>query len=436
MTRLTDFCPVAALALLLALCGCGEGDLEVSGNVDRVIGETITLELTKGDDPFSGEVTLVGADGRSYPTADLSVSKKSDTLLSFVVPPGVAPGPARAKVARTAEAPAYAVPLNISRLALTLDDKGTLELLPLAPSTLRPTTRSVGQSGGVLRLSPSGGVLGVLSANQLGLLALGKSPRDLTAGLSMTGGTCLAALSDGVLVGDQSEVKLLRLIQGKGITQQGSFAVSACQDIAVDNRGQVALVLHRCSVSGGPTSDCVTELSLGSGSGSGQVGRSAVLDGTPGAVAVRLTGAGDGAVVADADGLYGISLGGGNSSALSVSKLQWGFAATPVSLARTAGRVRVSAGLTTLFAVAETGRNSVLFAGFDGGALKWVYAGSDRLKVQLTVAPIAVSFGRLLELFVAAGPDLLKVQNLQVSTEARSTGVAPSSRPVAFAVQP
>lgn len=420
--------------------GCGGDDLEITGNTQRVVGETVVLELKEGDVNLSGQLELWAADGQRFTQTDLSVQKKGDNVLSFVVPPDVASGQARVRVLHDGEDQGgrYLVPISITRLALSLDAKGALEVLPLPPSTLAPQTLTVGQVTGTSRLSlsPGGGKLAVLAGGNVSLMTLSRKPKDLSASLSMPGGRCLCALADGLMVGSEGEVKLLGLIEGKGFTQKNSFAVSGCVDVAVDDAGTRAVVLHRCDAdSDGAQDDCITELQLGA---TAQVGNPVKLDGTPSAVAVRLSSKGESGVVADRDAIYGLWFGTGTGApgTVAVSTLPWAASASPVGLARTSGTTRVSDKTVHLYAVADAGQNRVVFASIDNQRANWVLLGDKPLSVPLTAAPTHVAFGRRLDLYVLAGGQILKVDHLQARPTVVSTGLTTTGTADAFVVQP
>ena len=67
----------------LMLLACGEPDLEVKGNLDRVVGETVTLKLESGKDGFSGKLDLIDAKARRYSAADAPEAKTHGVLGSI-----------------------------------------------------------------------------------------------------------------------------------------------------------------------------------------------------------------------------------------------------------------------------------------------------------------------------------------------------------------
>jgi len=426
--------------LWVAVLGCGDSGLDVTGNTERVVGETVTVELKESDAKLSGQVELWGSDGQRFTQGDLKVKVKGARVLSFVVPPDVAPGQALLRVLHTGkdQGGRYLVPFFISRLALSLDAQGTLEVLPLPPSALSPLTLTMGQGVGVSRLSlsPGGGMLGVLAGGKVSLMRLGRKPKDLSASLTMAGGRCLRALADGLLVGNATEVKLLKLIAGKGITQKSSFAIPGCVDLAANDAGTRVVVLHRCDADhDGSLDDCITEVQLGQ---SAQVGNPRKLDGTPSAVAVRLSATGDSGVVADGEAIYGLYFGAGAGApgTLSVSRLPWGGVAAPVDLARTSGTTLVSGRKVHLYAVADAGGKEVRFVSIDNQRVNWVLLGNRPLRVPLSAAPSHLAFGRRLDLYVLVDGQVLKVNHLQARPTVVSTGLRTTGQSATFAVQP
>lgn len=427
------------LLMLCPLAGCEEGELEVRGKLDRVIGETVTLNLVEGETEFSGKLSLVDAARTRFTSADLKLTKKSSRQLTFVVPPDAAAGKAAVEIGKQGETGAYNVPLQVNRLVLGLGTQGSLEVFPLPPTALKASSVSVGAASGAgqLSVSPRGGLVATLLGNQLSLFSLAAQP-DKVAALAQTG-QCLAALDDGVLVGTTTAVLLYTRGAGKSIKQQVSFTVPGCRDISVDAVGSKALVLSRCDTSKGgvPDADCLTEITLGTNL---KEGAPVVLDKTPSATHVSLALDGKNAVVADGDTIYGVLLNDPNGTATAphkVSKLSWAYAgATPVALSRASRKERISKKLVDLFAVAESSKKLVRFVGIDVDMVKWVELGDNRLEVQLPDAPTGLSFGRRLDLYVSAARKLYRVKALQSNPQLISLGGGFSSALSALGAQP
>ncbi len=457
-TRLRDsgFALITMAAAAMIGPGC-EGSLEVNGNLDRVVGETVTLELVQGSKSYSGKVVLVGSDRTLYDNSKLKVSVKNAKKLTFVIPPDVAQGEAAARVGYADEYTpptdgffkplqdagqsvggfnAYDVPLRINRLAMTMDSKGLLGILPLPPAPITPGNMAVG--GGVsgwVSLSPDGGTLALLASDQMRLLSMSAKPKDISAPISQKGGTCLAALPSGMLVGTATQVIWLRHISGKGITRAKDFPLPGCQDISVSADGTTALVLSRFDSNSDTVADAdgLTELTLGA---TPIAGSTLKVDGTPGALAVSLAGDGKSAVIADGPSVYGVTLKG--SGQFAFTQLNWGFAAKPVSLASSYSPVMVSGQKVYVHAVAETTSNLVRFVAADKGKIKWVFQGDKAQVVNLSTqgAPTAIAFGRRLELYVAVGTAIYKVKDLRGTPSVISMGLQASNPITALVVQP
>ena len=430
--------PVLILLTTLLIClSCGEGTLEVQGNLNRVVGETVTLELLEGQDDFTGTMELVGSDRTKYDSNQLALSLKNSRKLSFVIPGDVATGQATARVNRKNGGLPYDVPIGINRLALTMDGTGILELLPLPLTTMAASSMSVGSgNSGLMSLSPKGGLLALFASDQLRLLTMGAKLKDTTAAISQKEGKCLAALNDGMLVGTTTQVIYLKLVSGKGMTRAKDFSLPGCTDIAVDNAGTTALVLSRWDSSGGggtPDSDALTELTLGTTS---TAGNTLKVDNAPGATGVTLAGDGKSGIIADGPAVYGVTLKG--SGQFAFSQLHWGFAAKPVSVASTSSPTLVSTQKVYIHALAESSKGEIRFVAHDKGKLKWIYQGLKQLALNLTTqgTPQAIAFGRRLELYVAADRALYKVNDLRGTPEIISLGLSTTNKISTLAVQP
>jgi len=415
---------------MAAQLSCGEGELEVRGILDRVVGETVTLELVEGEGEFSGKLEMVGMDNVKYTQAILKAAKKSPQKVTFVIPPDVAQGQARVLVHRN-QPPALVVPLQINRLAFALDIRGILEILPLPPTTMLRSTMSIGGTTGKLSLSPAGDMLAALTKDQVRLLSVGLQPKNLATSISQSGATCLAALPSGVLVGTDSEVVLYLL--SNGIKQDATFAVPGCTEIAVDQNGTVAVVLSKCDTDADkvPDSDCITHLELGL---SPTASPTTTIDNTPNATSIQLTQDGKSAVVVDASAIYGVNLE--TVISITFTKLAWGFAASPVDMARSSAPEEVSGQSVDLFAIAEGTKNAVYLVGIDKGDIKWVRSGNQQLVVSLPETPTQLSFGRRLDLYVASSAKLYRVEELWAQPKLISLGLSTTNPMVSLVAQP
>jgi hypothetical protein len=405
------------LLAALALVGCGEPDLEVQGITDRVVGETVTLSLVEGESGFSGSVELRDAKGTSFPENGLRVNTVDERKLSFVIPTGIAAGPARAMVGRKDDG-TYDVPLKINRLALALNDQGAVEVLPLPPATLTPSSLpGVSATGGHIALAATGGEVAVLGQDQASRFALGQTPKAVGTGVEQKGGRALATVPDGLLLCSDTAVILLKFVQGK--VTQTTTNVSGCRAIAADSQGTRAVVLSTCSIGSDPTlKDCLTELDIGT---SITVGTPISLDDAPSAMLVRITADGKGAVVADQSVVYGVWLD--NSTPPTAETL--GMMANVVDLARGPSSVG------DLFAVADADGKRVVYFGFDNASFKKLTAESP-----LPEAPVALAFGRQSELYVAVGKKLYALDAEHPQVEASLLNVSAAGAIRSLVVQP
>jgi len=421
------------LGLALALGGgCGEKSLEVKGALDRVIGETITLELTQGEKAFNGELTLRAADNTSFKGADLKLDKKSDRLLSFSLPPGIAAGSATAQLGRSGDGSLYEVTLHVNRLLLTLDEKGTLESWPLAPATLGKSSQSVGTAGGRLAISNAGGEAALAASDQVRLLGLGPEVKDVTAGIQQTGVLALAAISGGALVATDQSLILFRFAKGQQTTQTAT-PFKGARAVATSSAGDLAVVLSACDTTSDGTADadCLTEVAIGASALT--PGRQTVLDSTPGATSVALSADGKQAVVADSEVVYGLYLG---ASPARVSSLKWtfekaAFTAQPIGLDR--APATVSGQAVELFAAAEKAKSQLLLLAFSPSTNDLIALAA----VTLPEAPAALSFGRRTELYVAASKTLYTLDaGLAAPAVSKLEAITPGNAITALSVQP
>lgn len=410
--------PFVILALAALLVRCGEPDLEVQGITDRVVGETVTLTLVEGESGFSGTVELRDAKGQSFPENGLRVNKVDERKLSFVIPTGIAAGSARAKVGRKDEG-TYDVPLKINRLALALNDQGAVEVLPLPPATITPSSLpGVSATGGHVALASTGGEVAVLGQDQVSRFALGQTPKAVGPGLEQKGGRALAAVPDGLLLCSDAAVILLKFVQGK--VTQTTAPFNGCRAVAADGQGTRAAVLSTCDTdSDSQLEDCLTVLDIGA---SFTVGTPISLDDAPSAMLVSMTTDGKGAVVADQAAVYGLWLDTPNP--LPVTET-FGMAANIVDLTRGPSSVG------DLFAVADSDGKRVIYLGFDNNSFKKLTAESP-----LPEAPVALAFGRQSELYVAVGQTLyaLDAEHPQVEPSLLSVSSAGAIR--SLVVQP
>lgn len=428
-----------ALLALLALSAC-DRSLEVTGQTARVVGQSVSLQLSEGEPTFDGQLWLRAADGVYYRQNEIKATKKDERNLSFVVPSDVAVGAAQAIA--WAGGGVYHVPLELNRLALTIDDKGQLEGWPLPPGTLAKPARSLGAGPALCAVSPGGGELVVATGGKLLIIELGAELKDATAGINLAGVTALAAVPGGALATTDTALYLIRYVKG-GATTQTSLALTGLRAVAASETGDRAFALSACDTNSDTQvdSDCVTEVTIGA---SLVAGRRAILDAVPSASTLAATRDGRGAVVGDAEAIHGVWLEP-EPAAPRLSKVAWvvkqggsdvPYSAQPVSIDRAATVVKSSpTELRTvdLFAVAEKAKNAITFVAFNP------VAGNDLQKTSEAVlpeAPFAVGYGRRTELVVAAGKSLYTLDAGQSSPASKKLGAQTGGAIQALAVQP
>jgi len=417
---MTRALPLLSLCALLPIGGCGEPDLEVKGTLDRVIGETVTLNLEQGENGFSGEIELIDAGAHRFNAAALKANKADERKLSFVVPSGATPGKATARVERKDGDP-FRVPLDVNRLVLALDDQGAIEVLPLSPASI-PTGAigGIDALGGQISLSASGGELAVLAQDQLTLLALGATPKPVAPAIAQSG-KAIVALPGGVLVCSDTALTFVSF-QG-GTTSQISTTLSGCKALAADRSGAKAAVLSTCDSDKDTTNeDCLTIYDIGTSIT--QVTNPPIsLDTNPSASHVAMRPDGKAVVVADSDAVYGVWLdvtGVPNPDAE-----KWSQAASVVGIAM------APLGQGEIFAVADATSKQVVLYGFDKTDFKPFIGGA----VALTEAPTALAFGAGTRLYVAAGTAIYTFDATQPDAPT-AAGVSAASAVSTLAVQP
>jgi hypothetical protein len=407
-------------ACLLAACDTG---LEVKGALSRVVGETVTLAL-QGDPTFNGELSLRAADGKTLDAAALQLGKKDPRTLEFVIPAGIAPGPATAIAGRTGGG-TFEVPLEVSRLALTLDGSGNLETWPLSPTSLKHSSLATGAAAAALMsLSPGGGELALAANDQVRLLALGPELKDLGAGVMQAGVIGVAAAPGGrVLCATADSLILFHFARGQQTTQE-AIAFKDVRKVVASATGDLGIVLYACGNAG-----CLVEVSLTPTFAELPTTR-VTLPGAPTAV-IGATRNGKGVVVADGAAIYGTSF---ETTPPRQSKVEWGLStvALPVGLVR--APAIVSDQPVDLFALAEqtTKRIDLLaFNAASGFDLQQV----DRL--TLDDAPSGVSYGRGAQLYVTTDKKLITLDaSAGTPLKAPVPEVAPANPITSFAVQP
>jgi hypothetical protein len=416
--------------LSLALCAC-DRSLEVTGAIQRLVGETVTLALTEGEPVFSGELWLRAPDA-TYKPPQLKVTKKDERTISFVVPVDVAIGGATAIV--WAGPGVYEVPLQLNRLALTLDDKLALAGWPLAPGGPRPALGPSAAAGSaLLAVTPEGSELVVAAGDQLRFVGIGAELKDVAGGIKQDGVKALAALTGGALVATDSSLIHYRFARGGQITQVGAKDFPFTRALAVSENGATAVALSACE----PNTDCLSEFALGAGAPA--KGREVKLDTTLSAKVVGLTRDGLGAVVGDVDCIYGVWLG---VDPPKVTRWDWSihdpttqtsvpFKANPTAIDRTPATVNGVA--VDLFAVAENEKSLLAFVAFNPSQS---LQRTNTAEVTLADKPVCLSYGRRTELVVGGGRALYVLDAGQATPAVRKLDAASASAIASCVVQP
>lgn len=423
------------LAMLLALPSCG-GDLQIKGSLERVVGETVTLALVSGEPTFNGQLSLRAPDLTMLDAGSLQANRKDDRTLSFLIPAGIAAGHAVAVVGQNGGG-TYEVPLRISRLAVVLEEGGSLEAWPLSPSSLPRAGLPTGTATGArLALSPTGGELAVAAGDEVRLLALGAEIRDIGAGIKQSGVLALSAGPAGkVLVATAEALILFQFTRGEQTTQ-AAVNFKDIRALAIDATGESAVVLYGCDTDtdGIPDAACLEKVLL-SPSLSRDISSRVPLGAGPQASVLAVSRDGKGVVVADDKGIHGLYAAGATPRKSTVGWSVNGSAFTgaqPVGADR-AGAV-VSGQDVDLFAVAERSQQLVDLVAFNPAA----EGNLQRVgTMPLAEPPSRLSYGRRTLLYIATGKSLLSVDvGLASPTVNPVAEVTPASNISGLVVQP
>lgn len=413
-------------ALTLLCLGCS-AELEVKGNTERVVGETVSVKLLEGDPTLSGVVTLEDARGRTYDNEALGVLRPNERALSFVIPAGISQGSATAELGKSDEDGVYVLPLSVSRIAAAMHADGSVELLPLRPSPLQTQTIPPPQEAGTSRelvISPLGGLMVTLIGDDFAFHILGKEVTSL-ASINAAEGR-LAALPDGALLATPDHLRVYRYVPSIGTDQAPGLSFPAGETlraVAASADGNWALVLTSCS-SAAP-GDCLVQIDLRGTSPT--IAASVRLDDTVSATQLSARADGSGALVADGSELYGVTFGGGTGQAVAAMVPSWWAGAAPSSVARTMALIEGQQ--SDLFAVAAKGVDAVRMLGFKEGQLR------DISSVELSFVPDHISFGQGTDLYILSGQTLYSA-NAAAPGQPEQLLTAPSAAPQRFAVQP
>jgi hypothetical protein len=405
---------------LFLLLGCSS-ELEVKGKTERFIGETITLALVEGDDPFSGKVELQDSSGAEIDPRLLEAELVDEKTLRFVVPAGTKAGALRVRAFKQgSETDFYNVTLEIARAALVMDEAGALEIIPLPPSG-RPADKIAGQGPGLMALSPRGGLLYVAVNDELRFYVI-ESPLREIASIRVAGVTAVAPLPSGVLVATTTGVQAFRYAAGQGITQSGSLTLSNVRALSTDSFGERAAVLFEEAGEDRVAQLTITQTAITSRD-------AAALDTNPSARHVSIRSDGKLAVVADVDAIYQVDF---RPQPPKVVTIQWTNVtgqAQPVAIARTPAVI--SGEKTDLFAIAEATSKALRMLGFDASATL-----KDVSTATLTQTPTHLSFGPPNELYIASQTQLFSLDTGAPSPAATPLTVSTTSKIAEFAVQP
>ena len=428
--------------LVIALgWGCG-APYDVSGTFDKVVGEEVVVDLIKGERGFSAAVLLRDSERREFDGEALSPQLEpglADTQIRFFVPPGVAPGAATARIAQNGSSETYPIPLDISRLAILLDDQGRVFSRALPGSTAGGAEITSDQGGfaALISLSPNARQLFVLFDGGLQAFWLGENPREI-AGISteFQGAVALAAFDGGAVVGRDSQLQIVEAVKGRGVGPVGGgFTVTSLRSISVSGDSKRALALTGCSASVAEES-CLTVLTL-AGRESALVGE-IPISGRLDELRVLMSSDGRHALAVDRTQLQWVRL---DPNQPDVLRSPWptGVTPRPVAMSRALTTFAKSEGTACqpqaadLFAIAdaESTAPAVRTWGFDAcrGVLSPVQAR------VLEGVPVDVSFGRGTELFVAAENKISKVVFAAGGPSVEETPLVGQQRLVALAVQ-
>jgi hypothetical protein len=384
---------------LSGLVGLSCGDLEVRGVLDRVVGERVTLKIVEGD-TLSGDLSLRAVDGALSSSEALKTVKQDDRSLSFIIPPDIAPGRAVAIAGRAGSAP-YEVPLQINRLALALDERNTLEALPLPPATIKPSSVALESGRALLAMTPEGGSVVVCVGDRVRRISLGAEIQELSPVASQEGIVGMVGLPGGALVVTGSSLVILRFEKDQP-PQQFSTPFVGGRALASNPDGTRAAALSSCDTDGdNQQEDCLTPIRIENNLLF--LERPISLDSAPSATVLSLTTDGKGAVVADGEVTYGVWFG----ETTKISRVPWlfegqPFTARPVGVDHALGQVSQLS--VDLFAVAEQEKGMIVFLGFNPSR---EYDLQRTSSVLLKDKPSSLSFGRRTTLYVAAGNGLL-----------------------------
>jgi hypothetical protein len=372
-------------------------ELEIRGNADRVIGETVKVSLIQGELGITEEIQLRDADSTDFDKTKLKASLVDQENLTLVIPADSAAGDATLRVTTGGDPPQFEVPLSINRMLFTLLG-GVVEMHGLSPSTISSKIYTNATAVTAISLAPDGGHLALLTSTALQIFPLSADPFDQQPlGSQLANGSCLAALPSGAIACTSTGVTIITITAGETAFKQ--FPIGKAIGVSVSKDGSRAVILHQeCGLDGDNkviSADCVTEVVIGENISLGA--QNIEIDKTASASVISINWEGTGAVIGDNEKVYGLMF---DTLPVHLNSWSWksdGASVTPVAIAR--GRDKDG---IPFFALAESTENRVWV-----GAISANLPSSSVVELRHTGAwtlaqkPTAISFGRYTDLYIS-----------------------------------
>ncbi|MCB9555627.1 MAG: hypothetical protein H6707_05950 [Deltaproteobacteria bacterium] len=380
---------VAIGLLLVAGASCG-GDTQISGRLDRLIGDLVTVTLESGAGGFDDSTLLLDSAGRSFQTSELNASP-AGKVRTLTIPEGVATGAAQLLL-NAQGGDEYRIPLTISRLLFLAADDGVATAVAAPGSSLNGGR--LGQVGTPLAnglvVLPGGSHLAVVASNQLQFYSISDGFARKGSAIGADDVTAIVGTKAGVVLARKDKVSF-EGVDGQG---KGPYTVKGLVAVAADREGNRALALSACDTNNDNTadSDCLTLIDLSGATPASET----VLDATPSATVVAMSPDGATAVVGDGSTLYGVSFGAGSPV---VGQLGWANAQV-VAIDATVAEGRA------IYIVADAAGRRLQLVGFSNSTKLGSVACSES---TLTDTPRAVHFGRSPEVYVLTDKQLLSI---------------------------
>lgn len=417
---------VGGLLALALLCSCAAGEPEVRGDIERLVGETITVELVEGDPTLAGQAELVDASGKRFDSKAINTHATSNKQLEFVIPAGVAAGPATLHLARQDQEGDYRVSITIDRVAAAMAGDEIVHFIPLPPSVLSPFSVTLGAAPSALSWLPSARYLATLSGDQVSFIRPSKQP-EIDTSVRVPGASSIAALPDGALVGTPSAIVLVRLEQNGIAAHKGQLAVTHTKALAVTPTGDKAVALTECDTDDDLTvdADCLVPIDLSPDTP--RFDAPVPINASPSATAVAIDPTGVHAVTADRDAIIGVDFSVDPPN--NVTKLAWPDPpGEPVAVERT--QTVINGNIEDIFSVAE-GRNMMISsAAFADHQIQRL----QQVPLQMTTAPEHMAFGRGTDLYITSGTSAFKVDVSHASLSGIPLDIAVPNNTVSFDV--